>query len=167
MKHPSPTSFQKEIAGALGINISGDSTSVAAARLADYLGTAIRDGQAPRPSTEPQRAYAKSLGLDVSSDTVSVASAKIAQHLFALNKRALRKLRLRPGDRVRRILEGSTSGPFPTRRGEFVVSSIQLNARVYFKGIGCQGAWPVQLEKVSIPKAPTTPDTPRRSSSGR
>jgi hypothetical protein len=149
MKHPRPTPFQREVAGALGINISGDSANVAAARLADYLGPAIRDGRPPRPATESQRAYADSLGLDVSADTVSIASAKIAQHLFALNKQALRKLRLKPGDRVRQIVDADVAAGLPRHLHEFIVSSIQSNARVYFKGIGCQGAWSVHLEKVA------------------
>jgi hypothetical protein len=117
--------------------------------LHDYLGPAIGESREPRPATDNQRDYAEFLGLDISRDTVSVASAKIAQHLFALNQQALRKLQLKPGDRVRRISSIEIDGQPRTYSQEFIVSSIQPNARVYFKGIGCQAAWPVHLEKVA------------------
>ena len=149
MRHPRPTEFQIEIAAAVGVDISSDSRDVAAARLRDYLAPAFGEKRKVRLTTPSQIEFARDLGFDVSSYSVSIAFAKIAQHLSALNQRALRRLRLKPGDRVRRISDFEMNGKKQSYSEEFIVSSIQPDGRVFFKGIGCRSGWPTQLERVS------------------
>jgi hypothetical protein len=149
MRHPRPTEFQVEVAAAIGVDISGDSRDVAAARLRDYLSPAFGAERDVRPATQRQIEFARDLGYDVYGDSVSIASAKIAQHLFALNQQALRRLKLKPGDRVRRIGDVEVNGERHAYSEEFIVSSIQPDGRVFFKGIGCRGGWPTQLGKVT------------------
>jgi hypothetical protein len=148
MRYPRPTHFQIEIAAAVGIDISNDTRGVAAARLQDYLAPAFGEKRKVRSATPSQIDYARGLGFDVSSDTMSIAFARIAQHLSALNKRELRRLKLKSGDRVRQISNFEINGKRQSYSQEFVVSSIHSSGRVFFKGIGCRSGWPTQLEKL-------------------
>ena len=62
----------------------------------------------------------------------------------------IQALDLKPGDRVvRRPVFEPHGEPHETAQ-EFVISSIQSNSRVFFKGGHGQSAWPTQLEKVDI-----------------
>src|SRR5438105_6247331 len=142
MSHPRPTDFQMEIAAAVGVDISKDSRDVTAARLRDYLALAFGEERKIRPATPSQTEFARDLGFDVSDDSMSVALAKIAQHLSALNERALWRLKLKPGDRVRRISNFEVNGKKQSYSEEFVVSSIQPDGRAFFKGTGCRNGWP-------------------------
>jgi carboxylesterase type B len=151
--HERPTAFQRQVAAALKLKLlPADSRNKAAARILDYIGQAINTRQAKEPATPKQRAFARSLGLDVSRSSRRVASVSIAETLRSLNGTALRKLRLKPGDRVlrRRIVE------FDNQRIETIdlllVSSIHATGRVFFKGGQGEGAWPTQLEKASPSK---------------
>jgi hypothetical protein len=130
MPNYTPSDFQQEIAALLGVDVSGDSYDVATARSAE------------------QRKFARSLKLNVAKDSMRVASAKISDALLAANKKALDKLKLNKGDKVIFIENYEAESGVYKRMSEHVVSSIGSNGRVYFKGIGCQGAWPTQLKKV-------------------
>ncbi|HRO27346.1 MAG TPA: hypothetical protein PK743_10140 [Luteimonas sp.] len=141
-----PSQDQLHLATVLGIDISADTFDVAAARLLDRVASAI--GYEPAgPSSERQRAFAESLGYDVTLDSKRVASAKIGEALLANNLGAIKSLNLQAGDRVIRVTQFEHAGEFQSFEQEFVVSSIQSNGRVFFKGGNGQGAWPTQLKK--------------------
>ena len=137
---------QIALAGLLGLDIKADTFDVAAARLMDAVATAIGH-EPPEQSSERQRAFAASLGHNVTADTKRVASAKIGEALFTKNQDAIASLHLKPGDRVIRVEHFEYDGEMRTVEQKFVVSSIQPNGRVFFKGGNGQGAWPTQLKK--------------------
>lgn len=141
-----PSDFQRKIAAQLGLDVAGDSYDVAAARIMDIVALAVKQFPA-RASSAEQRKFAKSLKLNVAKDSMRVASAKISDALLAANKKALRRLKLSKGDKVVFTEKYDTESGVHRRISEHVISSIGSNGRVYFKGIGCQGAWPTQLKK--------------------
>ncbi len=140
------TDFQNEVATRLGLDVSSDTYDVAAARIMDRVALAVKQFPS-KPSSPAQRAFAKSLKLGVAKDTMRVASAKIADSLFEKNTRALARLKLKKDDRVIFTEKYETDDRTETHTSEHIVSSVGSNGRVYFKGIGCQGAWPTQLKR--------------------
>lgn len=134
------------LAASLGLDIGTDTFDVVAARLLDAVAPAIGH-EPPEQSSERQRAFAASLGHNVAADTKRVASAKIGEALFAKNQDAISSLGLKSGDRVVRVKRFEFEGEMRTLEQEFVVSSIQPNGRVFFKGGNGQGAWPTELKK--------------------
>ena len=148
MKPPVPSQDQLILARLLGLDIAPDTSDVAAARLLDAVASAIGH-ELPKPSTDRQQAFAESLGHDVSADSQRVASAKIGEALFARNQDAIAALTLKPGDHVVRVERFEHDGEMRTLEREFIVSSIQPNGRVFFKGGNGQGAWPTQLKKLA------------------
>ncbi len=137
---------QIELAGRVGVDVGGDSFDVAAARLLDAVALAL--GYEPAaPSSERQRSFAESLGCDVSNDSKRIASARIGDALFGKNQEAIANLGLKPGDRVIRVHQFEFDGELRTLEQEYVISSIQTNGRVFFKGGNGQGAWPTQLRR--------------------
>jgi hypothetical protein len=146
MSNESSSQEQKELAKLLGLDISADTFDVAAARLLDAVAIAIGD-EPPQNATERQIVFASSIGQDVSTNTKRVASAKIGEALFSKNQDAIAALNLKPGDRVIKISRFELNNEFHTFEQEFVISSIQPNGRVFFKGGNGRGAWPTQLKK--------------------
>lgn len=142
----SPSQEQLQLAGLLRVDIAADTFDVAAARLLDCVATAI-GYELPEHSSERQCSFAASLGHNVAADSKRVASAKIGDALFARNQDAIASLKLQPGDRVVRLTQFEHEGKLQSFEQEFVVSSIQPNGRVFFKGGNGQGAWPTQLKK--------------------
>lgn len=137
---------QLKLAQLAGVDVQGDSFDVAAAKLLDAVALAI--GYEPgEPSSERQRSFAASLGCTVTHDSKRVASAKIGDALFAKNQEAIAALAFNPGDRVVRVHQFEFEGELRTLEQEYVISSIQPNGRVYFKGGNGQGAWPTQLRR--------------------
>jgi len=158
MESEKPTPFQKQIAAALGIDISHDTKGVAAARIHTFVGPAIHSKAAQYTATERQIDFARSLGLEVMGDSSLVASAKIADELNIRNKAALEKLQLQPGDRVRVRHQFEFDGETREWVQESVICSIQPNCRIMFKGGNGSGAWPTQVEKiVELPDMMTAP----------
>ncbi len=129
MRH---TAEQCRIARLLRLNVSGDSSGVAAAKILDEVAEAVHDS-GKRPSTDRQRLFAMSLGLDVSGDSVRVASARISAVVHKRNIHAARAMRLRPGNIV--VLESRVEleGRNHLLRELHVVSSV-ADGRVYFRG---------------------------------
>jgi hypothetical protein len=141
-----PSAEQIELAAQLNIDVALDTYDVAAARLLDAVSVAI--GFEPlQQSSERQRTFASSLGVDVAADSKRVASARIGDALFERNQVAIAALNLKPGDCVIRTEYFEIEGELRSIAHEYVVSSIQPNGRVYFKGGNGQGAWPTQLTK--------------------
>ena len=137
---------QKELARALGIELSDQTEAVAAAFLHDAVARAILD-EPRQPSTSNQRVFAGSLNLDVGADSRRVASARIREARDSRNRDALQALQLAPGDRVVRIQTFEIDRVTHFDEREFIVSSIGPNHRVFFKGGQGQGAWPTQLRR--------------------
>lgn len=71
----------------------------------------------------------------------------IAETLFAKNQETVALLKLKPGDIVVRITEHEFDNELRQIEQAFVISSIQANGRVFFKGGNRQSAWPIQLQK--------------------
>lgn len=137
---------QTQLAKLVGLDVGGDSFDVAAARLLDAVAPAL--GYEPaEPSSDRQRSFAESLCCDVTSDSKRVASAKIGDALFTKNQEAIVALALKPGDRVVRVNQFEFEGELRSLEQEYVISSIQPNGRVFFKGGNGQGAWPTQLRR--------------------
>lgn len=141
-----PTTFQKTLANAIGVNIRGDSERVAAARIRQYVAVAIHENSYDEPVTQRQIDYAKSLGISVGNDTKGIASAKIEDRLHDLNMKALRRLALNRGDRVKHKSRFIMSdGSIHEHVSAEVVSSISASGRVFFKGVGCKSGWPTNI----------------------
>jgi hypothetical protein len=147
MNLTSSSQAQKKLASVFDIDITNDTFDVAAARLLDEVATAI--GHEPaEPSSDRQRAFAASLDQDVTENTKRVASARIGEALFVRNQEAISNLDLKPGDQVIRLTQFEYDGELRSLEQIFVISSIQSNGRVFFKGGNGQGAWPTQLRKL-------------------
>ena len=142
------TSAQAALAKLIGVDINADSADIAAARLLDAVAIAVGH-EPPEPSSERQRKFALSLGCNVNSDSRRVASAKIGETLHARNQEAIISLDLEPGDRVLRTTRFEFDGETRTLEHDFVISSVQPNGRIFFKGGNGQGAWPTQLRKIA------------------
>jgi hypothetical protein len=137
---------QIALAKLVGVHLQRDSFDVAAATLLDAVAPAI--GYEPaEASTDRQRSFAAALGCDVTQDSKRVASAKIGDVLFEKNQQAIATLDLKPGDRVIRVHQFEFDGELRTLEQQYVISSIQPNGRVFFKGGNGQGAWPTQLRR--------------------
>jgi len=164
MRLDPPTDFQRQIAAALGIDITNDTREVAAARIHTFVGPAILSKVAEYTASERQIEFASALGLTVDTDSSLVASAKIADELFIQNKAALEQLQLKPGDRVRVHQQFEFAGEQREWVEEFVVSSVQPNGRIMFKGGNGRGAWPTQVEKITELEAAEPSAAPDRQS---
>lgn len=143
-----PNNYQIHLATLLGVDIMADTERVAAARLEDKVSSAIYPGQELRLATNRQVAFGCSLSLDLTNDSFRVASAKIDDELRVRNRTAANNLDLKPGDRVVKRQRVEINGTFHGLDQEYIVSSVDANFRVWFKGGNGQGAWPTQLEKV-------------------
>lgn len=108
-----------------------------AAKIRDHVAIAIGDWKAADP-TERQLEYAKLLGINVGKYSRRVISAKIEDELTKRNVKALKKLKLKPGDKVTLTEEVGIR--------YHIVSTIKDNGKIYFKGIGCPQAWATQIK---------------------
>ena len=144
-----PNPDQVKLASILNVDVTLDTEFVAAARLEDAVSPAIHPSGEPRNATERQIAFGRSLGLDLNNDSFRVASARIDEELRNRNHAALNALQLKPGDRVIKRHRIEIDGQVHDLDQEYVVSSVDDNLRVWFKGGNGLGAWPTQLEKVN------------------
>ena len=159
-----PTPEQLATADLLGIQVSPDDTFAAvASAILEKVGNAI--GCPPRVVSDRQRELADELEIDV-TDCASFWSAfvRIQEAIQLSNLDAVRRMGLKPGDRVveaddameRRMKESlgerweSVAEQFPR---EFEVASIREDGQVYFKG-GSGQAPARYLEKRTTPEVP-------------
>ena len=133
----------------LAIDVTSDSAAVAAARIREAVAVAIGEPQLREPPSEKQTRFAEGLGLGVKGMTRVHVSALIDEALYLRSEVALSRLELKPGDRVRKSTFVEIAGKREVLTTEAVVSSIQPNFRVFFKGGNGQGAWPTELEVIS------------------
>lgn len=140
-----PSSFQKEVALKLGIDISDCKNLSAGAKIEEFLYKALHPESDLKCASDPQKAYAKGLGIKKFDDDSSLLiSAKIEEVLLERNITALERLNLKSGDTV----VVSKKYKENVWEEEHVVSSVGKNKRIYFKGIGCKGAWPTEIARV-------------------
>jgi hypothetical protein len=122
-----PTGFQQEIADKLNVDIANCTYEMAAARLHDFLSSAIID-YPPSEPTERQFELADELGVDISQETRRTAKILIKEHLFDINQRALNKLGIKKGDSISYCRE---NGEIVETR---IISTIKPNGRIFYKG---------------------------------
>ena len=163
-----PTPEQLATADHLGIQVSPDDTfTTVASAILETVGNAI--GCPPRVVSDRQRELADELEIDV-TDCVSSWSAfvRIQEAIQLLNLDAVRRMGLKPGDRVvkaddlleRRMKETLGEGwesIVEQFSREFEISSIREDGQVYFKG-GSGQAPARYLEKRTTPEATEWPD---------
>jgi len=147
-KNKTITSFQSEIAKKLKINIKNHTRNLASAKIHDFVHKAIYPGSEIKKATKKQIKLGEKINLNLENDSMRVASAKIKDKLNNINKNAIKKLNLSPGDKVIKKSKLSINGKEIERTKEYIVSSIGKNNRVYFKGGNGRGAWPTEVEKV-------------------
>jgi hypothetical protein len=131
-----PTEAQIQLADALGVQISGSSRAIAAAKLRAAVAPALNLDS--RPATEKQIAFASKLGIDVRHQSVSVARECIGAELTVQNIISLQRLSLRLGDRI--LILGQTEPQ--------TVSCVGRNNKVFLKGAGGISVWPSQISKI-------------------
>ena len=142
-----PTPTQRAMAARLGIEVSsGDSFAVVASAILEEVGDAI--GCPPRDVSDRQRELAHELEIDIADcSSFSVAFVRIQEAIQLANLDAVRRMGLKPGDRiVRRMTEGERI-QMP-RENEYEVSSIREDGHVFFKGGGQAPA--CYLDRVTI-----------------
>ncbi len=148
MPKETPTTWQREIAAKLGIDISNDSRQVAAGRINDMVESAVHPERSPRSPTARQLELAAEVGIDIAKDRYHTAFSKIHEALEGRSQRLVSEMRLQPGDTVvvGDVVERLGSEIDMSR--EWVISSIGENGRLYFKGGGGHCAWPSEIKKI-------------------
>jgi hypothetical protein len=153
----SATAEQVGLAEKLGLPVAGNAPrGVMVALLEDRLRPALH-GMEPDAATERQRAFLRELGGEHHADpglTKTVASAWIDYHLTLRTIGALQSLRPVCGNVVVRhhqvaFPDGSTE----SYDAEHVVSSVQDDGLIFFKGGNGQCAWPSNLTSLDARSA--------------
>lgn len=132
-----PSELQKRLAKTLGIDLSGDSFRIAAARIYEAVWPAIEFQSSDLPVSDKQIAFGRDIGIDVSGGDRFTASLQISARLDVLNEVALRDLDLRPGDKI--VLKGS--------REVLEVSCVGKNRKIFPRGWGGQSVWATQVSR--------------------
>ena len=106
-----PTQTQLAVAARLGVEASPDDTfAVVAASILGSVGDAI--GCPPRDVSNRQYELAKELGIDISDCKSSwVAFVRIQEAIQLANLSAVRRINLKPGDRVVQTIDPSRARP--------------------------------------------------------
>jgi len=154
---PSVTAEQLVIGERLGLDLSQDTWAVARARILDAVGAAIGDVERYDTPTDRQVARARSLEIDVSGHSFRVAFAMIADALRERENRAIRRMNLRPGDRVGREHRFERDGQIQRWTEELVISSIRDDGLLYFKGGGGKRGWASNFRKIENQQSPAVP----------
>jgi hypothetical protein len=141
----SPTALQRRIAKALGVNISGDTERVAAARIREFVAPAMLEKSYAEQASEKQVSYGVMIGLDLSGLSKGLASAMIDDRHAELNAEALQRLALKPGDEVVHTSTCRDEGSEFSWETNYIVSSIGKDGLVYFKGGNGRCGWPTQI----------------------
>ena len=128
------TKKQIEIAKKLGIDVSADSSTIAAAKIESAVYEVINPGAELRKATEKQIDFLKALNIETECRDLIIVSALIGEELQKRNILAIKKLDLKAGDTIVTEQFG--------REQEDVISSIAANHRIWFKGGQGRGCWP-------------------------
>ncbi|MFH1674245.1 MAG: hypothetical protein ABIF87_12580 [Pseudomonadota bacterium] len=127
----------------LGLDVSGNSVSVAAAKINEVIQRQFWGSPINESPTDKQISLAKKFGIDISHMSRLVGDAVINDIMTQLNANAIKEQGLRPGLRVRKVYDKTSR--------EYIISSIRPDGTVYFKGGNGQRAWARNL--VSLEKA--------------
>jgi hypothetical protein len=133
----SATKKQIELAKKLGIDVSADSSIIAAAKIESAVYEAIYPGPELRKATEKQIDFLKALGIETECRDLIIVSALIDEELQRRNIAAIKRLDLKAGDTIVSEQYG--------REQEDVISSIGVNHRIWFKGGQGRGCWPSRV----------------------
>jgi hypothetical protein len=124
----------------LGINLVGCSLRVAGAHIEDCIRSKFY-GENPLHATEKQIKLATKFGHDITAATRRVAHAVIADIMEQLDRETITTEGLAPGITVTNIHD-----KYPMR---YVISSIQPDLLVYFKGGNGKKAFARSLKRVT------------------
>lgn len=138
------TQFQIQLGAKLDIDISLFSQSIASAMILDAIGPAISENDR-RNSTDKQISFAATLDIDVSKDSLRVASARISDILAFRNLEKIKLLNLKPGDLV--AIDHGSSQSNDRCTLFHIISSINKEGLVYFKGGNGQCSWASRLRR--------------------
>lgn len=144
-KIPTVNERQVEFGHKLGLDLAECTISVALAKLQDRIDIEFWDKKELGRPSEKQIHLAAEFGYDISNTTARVGSAIVDDILEQLNSESICAQGLKPGDRVR--------NKWDSLERTWVISSIQEDGTVYFKGGNGQRAWARNLVKVDGPYA--------------
>ena len=128
-----PTEAQLAIAASLDIQVSTDDTFArVAAAILEAIGDVI--GCPSRDISDRQLELAEELGVDLSDcKSSSVAFVRIQEAIQLANLAAVRRMELKPGDRVIQSVDRSLDRLEEMLGDIFEVSSIREDGQVFFK----------------------------------
>jgi hypothetical protein len=130
----------------LGLDLAGCTLSAAGARIEDCIRSEFY-GEKPLRATEKQAALAAKFGYDITASTRRVAHAVIADIMEQLDRETIIAEGLAPGIAVTNIHDRCSR--------HYVISSIQPDLLVYFKGGNGKKAYARSLKRVTA-----TPNEP-------
>ena len=133
----SATRKQIEIAKKLGIDVSADSSIIAAAKIKTEVYEATNPDAEPKKASEEHLDFLKALNIETECSDLIIVSALIAEELQRRNVEAITKLDLKTGDTV-------VSEQYGREQAD-VISSIGANHRIWFKGGRGRGCWPSKV----------------------
>jgi hypothetical protein len=124
----------------LGLDLAGCTFNVAAARIEDCIQSEFH-GETLLQATGKQTALAAKFGYDIAASTRRVAHAVIADIMEQLDREAIIAEGLAPGVTVRNIHDKHSA--------YYVISSVQPDLLVYFKGGNGGKAYARSLKRVA------------------
>ncbi len=124
----------------MGLELEHYTTRVALAKIQDILDVDFWDKPDLGKPTEKQVALASKFGYDISGDSRRVGEAIIADIMEQLNLESIENQSLKTGNMVRNIWD--------SHRQTLVISSIQEDGLIYFKGGNGKKAWARNLVKI-------------------
>lgn len=121
---------QVEFGKRIGLDLNGCTVNVAIARIQDAIDQLFWGKSLGQP-TAKQVALADKFGYDLRGETRRVAHAIIDDLMLQLNREAIEEHDLKPGAKIRHVQNGN----------EYVISSVQDDGMVFFKGGNGKKAW--------------------------
>lgn len=131
---------QVEFCNTLGLIVEGCTLEVAEAMLRDLIDSKFYGVSDLGHPTEKQCDVAKKFGFDITKRTKRVGGAVVNDIFDQLNRESIDNQQLKPGDIVVKSWD--------TDQQRHVISSIQEDGSVYFKGGNMNRAWARSLRKV-------------------
>ncbi len=130
---------QIEFCRKLGIDVTGDTVSLAAAKIYGIMRRDFFGEELGRPS-EKQIALAKKFGFDISQCSQIEGNAIIDDLMSELNHESIEKQKLGPGVEV--------INKWDDLKRVYTISSIREDGLVFFKGGNGKKAWARNLERI-------------------
>ena len=124
----------------LGLDVIGDSIGVAYAKISETIQEQFWGQDDLNIPTEKQIELSAKFKIDISKMSRLHGSAIIDDIMYQLNVNAIKEQKLKPGLHVRKAYEEDGC--------EYIISSINTDGTVYFKGGNGQKAWARNLVNV-------------------